>query len=152
MSADRRKDVKVNAAQALDINPAAVRHSQRGNARTAQSALFPAARFRVFRMLHLALAESLSRLTRDNTDFVRLLAQDDFDLSLYRPTEPDTQTPHARDEIYVVATGSGTFICEAERSAFRAGDAIFVAAGKPHRFEAFTPDFSVWVIFIGPRP
>jgi mannose-6-phosphate isomerase-like protein (cupin superfamily) len=103
-------------------------------------------------MHHLRLGDSLTRLSRDNSDFARLLERDGFDLSLYRPTEIDTQTPHARDEIYVVAAGSGTFVCQDERSVFGPGDAIFVAAGKPHRFEAFTPDFAVWVIFIGPRP
>jgi mannose-6-phosphate isomerase-like protein (cupin superfamily) len=103
-------------------------------------------------MLHLTLVESLSGLAHDNTDFVRLIEKAGFDLSLYRPKDLDTQTPHARDEIYVVASGSGTFICGDERSAFHAGDAMFVAAGEVHRFETFTADFSVWVIFIGARP
>jgi mannose-6-phosphate isomerase-like protein (cupin superfamily) len=101
--------------------------------------------------MQLTLAESISRLDRDQTDFVRLLEKDAFDLSLYRPIGVDTQTAHARDEVYIVAAGSGTFVCEDERSAFGPGDAIFVPAGKRHRFEAFTPDFCVWVIFMGPR-
>jgi mannose-6-phosphate isomerase-like protein (cupin superfamily) len=103
-------------------------------------------------MLRLTILESLSRLDRDNADFARLLEKDGFDLSLYRPVGTDPQTPHARDEIYVVSAGSGDIVCAGERSKFGPGDAIFVAAGEPHRFENFTSDFSTWVIFIGKRP
>jgi mannose-6-phosphate isomerase-like protein (cupin superfamily) len=103
-------------------------------------------------MLGLFLTESLGRLQRDKTDFVRLLEKDGFDLSLYQPDAVDTQTPHARDEIYIVATGSGEFVCEDQRFGFNPGDAIFVEAGKAHCFESFTSDFSTWVIFIGKRP
>ena len=31
------------------------------------------------------------------------------------------------------------------------GTLVFVAAGRPHRFEDFTPDFAVWVAFYGPE-
>jgi len=103
-------------------------------------------------MLQLSIAESLARLARDNKDFVRLIEQTGFDIGLYRPELVDAQSPHARDEIYVVAAGSGKFVCDGERSAFVTGDVFFVAAGSDHRFERFTPDFCAWVIFIGKRP
>jgi mannose-6-phosphate isomerase-like protein (cupin superfamily) len=102
-------------------------------------------------MLRLTVGDSLSRLDRDHIDFVRLLEKSDFDVGLYRPAQTDSQTPHARDEIYVIAAGSGEFVCEGERTPFGIGDAIFVAAGKVHRFEAFTSNFCAWVIFIGKR-
>jgi mannose-6-phosphate isomerase-like protein (cupin superfamily) len=103
-------------------------------------------------MLRMTVADSLSRLAADNAEFVRLLDRGEFDVGLYRPAETDRQTPHARDEVYVIAAGSGEFVCEGERTPFGIGDAIFVAAGRNHRFEAFTPDFCAWVIFIGKRP
>ena len=31
------------------------------------------------------------------------------------------------------------------------GDLLFVAADRPHRFEDFTEDFAVWVMFYGPE-
>jgi quercetin dioxygenase-like cupin family protein len=31
------------------------------------------------------------------------------------------------------------------------GDFLFVAAGVEHRFEGFTDDFTVWVLFYGPE-
>ncbi|MEO8164540.1 MAG: cupin domain-containing protein, partial [Betaproteobacteria bacterium] len=30
-------------------------------------------------------------------------------------------------------------------------DMLFVPAGVPHRFEMFTDDFCVWVMFYGPE-
>jgi mannose-6-phosphate isomerase-like protein (cupin superfamily) len=103
-------------------------------------------------MQRMTVADSLSRLAAGNTEFVRLLEKTEFDVGLYRPAEVDRQTPHLRDEIYVIAAGSGEFVCDGERTPFGTGDTIFVAAGRDHRFEAFTPDFCAWVIFIGKRP
>ena len=60
------------------------------------------------------------------------------------------QAPHRRDEVYVVVAGSGTFLNGASRHPFGSGDLLFVPAGVTHRFEAFTDDLVVWVIFYGP--
>jgi mannose-6-phosphate isomerase-like protein (cupin superfamily) len=38
-----------------------------------------------------------------------------------------------------------------ERYPFGAGDVLFVPAGMPHRFEDFSDDLAVWVIFYGPK-
>jgi len=62
----------------------------------------------------------------------------------------DPQTPHTRDEVYVVARGEGLFFNGAERRQVQPGSFIFVAAGQEHRFESFSPDFVVWVFFYGP--
>ncbi len=101
--------------------------------------------------MQLPLADSLRRLSRDKADFVCLLEKEGFDVGLYSPDRVDTQTPHLRDEIYVVASGSGDFVCKGERAPVGPGDAIFVTAGDEHRFENFTADLSAWVIFIGKR-
>jgi mannose-6-phosphate isomerase-like protein (cupin superfamily) len=71
-------------------------------------------------------------------------------VELYTPTDLDPQQPHDRDEVYVVTRGKGTFFDGAERHAIECGSFIFVAAGQPHRFEAFSADFAVWVLFYGP--
>lgn len=78
-------------------------------------------------------------------------------LRLFHPAGPDRQQPHARDEVYVVIEGRGEFVIEhggtrgTERIAFAPHDALFVAAGTPHRFENFGPEFKAWVIFYGPE-
>lgn len=72
-------------------------------------------------------------------------------LGLYAPRGSDTQMPHAQDELYVVAAGSGTFAKDGKTRAFGPNDVIFVEAGADHRFLDFTPDFAAWVIFWGPN-
>lgn len=103
-------------------------------------------------MLKLTARDALQRLTESKTYFARLIEKETFDVSLYKPATIDPQTPHARDELYVIASGSGKFFCGGETEAVAAGDVLFVAAGVEHRFENFTEDFSTWVIFFGNRP
>lgn len=74
-----------------------------------------------------------------------------LEVEFYAPVGTDSQTPHKRDEIYVVARGSGFFRNGTERYEVRAGAFIFVSAGEEHRFESFSPDFAVWVVFYGPE-
>ena len=69
------------------------------------------------------------------------------ELGFYAPRGEDSQTPHRRDELYLVAAGSGVFRRGEETIPFGPGDLLYVAAGTPHRFEAFTGDFGTWVLF-----
>jgi mannose-6-phosphate isomerase-like protein (cupin superfamily) len=69
----------------------------------------------------------------------------------YAPRGGDIQIPHTRDEVYVVIRGSGRFLNGEERHLFGPGDVLFVPAGVVHRFEEFTDDFAVWVMFYGPE-
>jgi mannose-6-phosphate isomerase-like protein (cupin superfamily) len=81
-----------------------------------------------------------------------LLDKPTFEVGLYKPERHDPQGAHARDELYVIARGSGDFACDGKTEKFQAGDAFFVPAGTAHRFMSFSADFSTWVIFFGPRP
>lgn len=69
------------------------------------------------------------------------------DIEFYQPEGEDRQTPHDRDELYVIARGSGTFEYENEQHPFETGDVIRVPAHVPHRFAAFSQDFAAWVFF-----
>jgi mannose-6-phosphate isomerase-like protein (cupin superfamily) len=80
-----------------------------------------------------------------------VLSHGTMQLKYYKPRGADEQTPHTRDELYVVTRGSGTFVNGEDRHPFSAGDALFVPAGVEHRFEDFTDDFGTWVIFYGPE-
>ncbi len=71
-------------------------------------------------------------------------------LRYYAPKGEDLQQPHEQDELYVIASGSGTFVSGEHRLRFGPGDALFAAAGQVHRFEDFSADFATWVIFYGP--
>jgi mannose-6-phosphate isomerase-like protein (cupin superfamily) len=72
-------------------------------------------------------------------------------LGFYAPEGSDPQGPHERDEVYIVHSGTTTFVMEGTRTSLAAGDAVFVPAGATHRFEDFTADFSTWVVFWGPK-
>jgi len=72
-------------------------------------------------------------------------------VKFYAPRGNDAQTPHMRDEVYVIAQGRGIFFDGTERQPFVAGDMLFVAAGITHRFEQFSDDFGTWVMFYGPE-
>src|SRR3712207_7907472 len=67
----------------------------------------------------------------------------------YAPRGSDEQTPHTRDELYVVVRGSGWFVNGGRGHAVVARDVLFVPAGVPPRFENFTDNFCTWVIFYG---
>lgn len=74
-----------------------------------------------------------------------------LEVELYAPRGSDPQTPHTRDELYVVVTGNGQFANGPMRHAFGPGDVLFVPAGVEHRFESFTDDLAAWLIFYGPE-
>lgn len=63
----------------------------------------------------------------------------------------DLQSPHTRDEVYVVVTGQGCFFQGGRRERFGPGDLLFAPAGAEHRFEEFSDDLVVWVLFYGPE-
>lgn len=84
---------------------------------------------------------------REGVWFKSAFTKGDFELEFFAPRERDYQTPHEKDEIYVIVRGSGEFVKENERVTFAAGDVLFVEAGIEHRFENFTEDFATWVIF-----
>jgi mannose-6-phosphate isomerase-like protein (cupin superfamily) len=100
----------------------------------------------------VTVAQGLGRLPGSQGErYVELFQHGSLSVELYAPRGTDLQTPHTRDEVYVVVEGSGTFRNGTERHRFARGDVLFVAAGVEHRFEDFTDDLAVWVFFYGPE-
>jgi mannose-6-phosphate isomerase-like protein (cupin superfamily) len=64
--------------------------------------------------------------------------------------EPDGQTPHAFDEVYVVLEGEGDVEVEGEVRHIAEGDAVFVGARADHRFSGYE-HLSLLVVFNGPH-
>lgn len=81
--------------------------------------------------------------------FAKLFEHGTLTVEVYAPRGIDLQTPHSRDEVYVIIQGSGEFVGEGERRKFVSHDFIFVRAGVEHRFENFSDDFATWVFFYG---
>jgi len=101
--------------------------------------------------MQVTLAEALRRVPDpQGKRFAVVLEHGTLSVEIYAPRGTDPQTPHTRDEVYVVASGSGRFVNGGERHPFGPGDALFVSAGVPHRFENFTADAGFWVLFYGP--
>jgi mannose-6-phosphate isomerase-like protein (cupin superfamily) len=89
--------------------------------------------------------------TADGKAFALLFEHGSLQVEIYAPRGTDLQKPHTRDELYVVASGTGWFFVEGRRVRFSPGDALFAAAGEVHRFEDFSDDLVVWVMFYGPE-
>jgi len=88
--------------------------------------------------------------TEPDEQYVIVFRHGTFEAGLYAPRGVDEQTPHSRDEAYVVIKGTGVFVCGKTRKVFSPGELLHVPAGTIHRFEDFTDDLTVWVIFYGP--
>ncbi len=100
----------------------------------------------------LTPATALATLAEHSArEFVTLFRHGSLEVEIYRPVKVDKQKPHTRDEIYVVISGTGTFISGETRKTFEPGEVLFVPAGVMHRFENFTDDFATWVFFYGPE-
>ncbi|MGU7838485.1 cupin domain-containing protein [Burkholderia sp. AW33-5] len=101
--------------------------------------------------MKLGINESLARLDDEGTPFTTLFRHGTLDVELYRPRGEDLQTPHTRDEVYVIATGTSRFVVDGRECSVAAGDVVFVPAFASHRFVGFSDDFSTWVFFYGPE-
>ncbi len=100
----------------------------------------------------LDFSDALSRLPGPQGEHsVSLFEHGSLVVKLSRPVGPDAQTPHSRDELYVVAQGKAEFVCDGSRQSVSTPDVLFVAAGTAHKFENFSDDFAVWVFFYGPE-
>lgn len=96
-----------------------------------------------------AATEAIDRAER--LPFRFLFEHGSLQAGVYLPGAQDNQQPHNRDEAYIVMAGSGEVVVGDVRSSFAAGDFIFVPAKAEHRFESYTPDLALWVIFYGPE-
>jgi len=99
----------------------------------------------------LTVSNTLNDLAKSNALFKEVFTHGSLSVEIYKPDKIDKQNPHSRDEIYVIASGNGSFINDGNQQDVEVGEVLFVAAGKEHRFVDFTDDFSTWVFFYGPE-
>lgn len=98
----------------------------------------------------VGLAEALQQIpTPDGKRFAELFRHGTLQVEIFAPRGVDTQKPHTRDEAYIVVSGHGTFFIAGQRERFGPGDFLFAPAGVEHRFEDFSDDLVVWVLFYG---
>ena len=102
---------------------------------------------------HAGISDALALVAkiREGVRSAFVFEHGSMQVKMYQPTDLDPQKPHTRDELYIIARGSGWFVNGADRHAFHSGDMLFVPAGVEHRFDEFTADFCTWVMFYGPE-
>jgi mannose-6-phosphate isomerase-like protein (cupin superfamily) len=102
---------------------------------------------------HVSIADALDAVSkiREGIPSAFVFEHGTLQVKMYCPASKDLQKPHTRDEIYVIARGSGSFVNGDERHALHTGDVLFVPAGVTHRFEEFSDNFCTWVMFYGPE-
>ena len=101
--------------------------------------------------VRLTVAEVEKRLPEAAVRSVKAFEHGTLLAKLYAPRGYDPQKPHTRDEVYIVVSGSGTFVAGQKRHPFGPGDLLFVPANVAHRFEGFSDDLTLWVLFYGPE-
>lgn len=103
-------------------------------------------------MRRMTISSAMEKLRKEGCPlFTQIFRHGSLEVEIYEPKAIDDQNPHARDEIYVVISGSGYFVNGKSRQPFEPGEVLFVPAGVKHRFEEFSSDFATWVFFYGPE-
>lgn len=101
--------------------------------------------------MKISRQQAFHKLLQTKQEFMELFKHGTLSVEIYKPDKADLQTPHTKDEVYIIIAGSGVFINGSNRTDFNAGDFLFVPAGVEHRFINFSEDFCTWVIFYGPE-
>lgn len=94
----------------------------------------------------------LTRLFKDRPaghNYFELIRVPAMSAGLYvlQPGEPDQQTPHREDELYVVVGGRATIRVGNEDRAVAPGCTVFVPAGVEHHFHSIQSELQVLVVF-----
>ena len=101
--------------------------------------------------MQLTAKNSLEQLAEAKRLFIEVFSHGSLLVEIYKPHKLDMQKPHTRDELYFVIAGTGKYFYDGATVDFQAGDVLFAAAHKEHRFSGFSDDFSTWVMFYGPE-
>src|SRR2546421_5700190 len=102
--------------------------------------------------VHVSLSKALSEYSPPPGNLAApIFSRGSVEIELYVPEGRDPQKPHTRDELYFIARGRSLFFDGKQSKPVEAGSFLFVPAGQSHRFENFSTDFVVWVVFYGPE-
>ena len=101
---------------------------------------------------HIALEAAVANVPHPpSTPYAEMMCHGTMSAGLYMPSRVDKQKRHDQDEIYVIMRGHGELVRGEERARFEPGDMLMVPAGMEHRFENFTDDLTIWVMFWGTK-
>ena len=60
-------------------------------------------------MKRLTVSNAINSLKEREQAFKEVFSHGSLSIEIYKPISADKQQPHTRDEVYVIASGSGTF-------------------------------------------
>lgn len=123
----------------------------RGLAFTSRVAVASRIMLPIFSGRRIAVDQALRHLAPGRPPFAKVFEHGTLSVEIFSPKGMDDQQPHSRDEMYVVVSGRGDFVHGETRESVGPGDFLFVPAGAVHRFENFSDDLAVWVMFYGPE-
>jgi mannose-6-phosphate isomerase-like protein (cupin superfamily) len=111
----------------------------------------PRSRDRLDRVALFEVAEARRRLAAADGGYEIVHRSPGLEIGVYVlvAPEPDRQSPHDDDEVYVVLEGRGVLTVEDEQIRVEEGKAVFVPAGAEHRFTGYE-GLSLLVIFTRP--
>ncbi|MPR37281.1 cupin domain-containing protein [Salmonirosea aquatica] len=95
--------------------------------------------------------KAIAQLKESGKEFVILFGNSMLSVEIYKPHLTDKQSPHDRDEFYMVISGEGKFTLQNLTTSFKPGDFLYVPKFAEHRFIDFSDDFICWVFFIGQK-
>lgn len=106
------------------------------------------------RVARFSLDDLRARRTESGRAYLPFLDVPDLSCGLYELAagSEDPQSPHDRDEVYVVMAGRGQVELDGESQPVASGDVIYVAKDVAHRFHHIEEDLSLMVVFApGPK-
>ena len=100
----------------------------------------------------VTLKEALSQLPGpEGQRFAELFKHGSLSVEIYAPIRQRSAEAAYEGRGLLSCDGYGEFVFGDQRVNFEQADFLFAPAGVVHRFEKFTDDLVVWVIFYGPE-
>jgi carbamoyl-phosphate synthase large subunit len=100
----------------------------------------------------VTVAEALAQLPGLNgQSFASVFEHGTLVAEILAPPSASPLHPHPRDEVYIVAQGTGELFRDGVSLPINPGDFLFVPAGVHHHFRNFSDDLIIWALFYGPE-
>jgi mannose-6-phosphate isomerase-like protein (cupin superfamily) len=75
--------------------------------------------------MQISTKSALEKLKSTDAKFLELFRYDSLSVEIYKPEGKDLQSPHTKDEAYIIVEGNGTFNLNGKITQFTKGDFYF---------------------------
>ena len=101
----------------------------------------------------VSVAEAMEKLPRPGGErYAKVLEHGTLEIEIYAPRGTRSRRSRTRATRSTSSSRAGASSATAPNlERFGPGDVLFVPAHEEHRFETFTDDLVVWVMFYGPE-